>query len=71
MLKCKEIVVSGDVKRLSLKEEIWAELDKICQAEGLELPDLCTLIDEARGYCRLDAATSFFVLTYKHSRKQR
>lgn len=69
ILICKEVVISGRKETLHLPEDVWSALDDICRCENLDLHRLFSLIDEARGYCRLDAATSFFVLTYRKGKK--
>ncbi len=64
MLICKNVIVNGRRTSMRLDRETWLSLSDICHREKMNIHELCSKIDSARGKSGLSAATRLFVLMY-------
>ena len=60
----KNVTVDGRRTSLCLETEVWEALGDICSREGLNLHQLCSLIDERRRGSSRTSAVRAFTLTY-------
>ncbi len=64
MLICKNVIVNGRRTSMRLDRETWISLADICSRERINIHDLCSRIDSAKGKSGLSSATRLFVLIY-------
>ena len=60
----RNIRVSGHRTSMRLERSMWNALEEICQREGRNMHDLCTMVDARRSESSLTAAMRVFVLSY-------
>jgi predicted DNA-binding ribbon-helix-helix protein len=62
----RNVTIADRRTSLSLETEIWDALAEICRREGLNLHQLCSMIDERRtGASRTSAVRSFSVTYFR------
>ncbi|MCZ6447920.1 MAG: ribbon-helix-helix domain-containing protein [Alphaproteobacteria bacterium] len=64
MLHCKNVNVSGRRTSIRIEEELWSAAEELCLREGMTLHELCTVIDQYRGFSGLTAALRVFLIVY-------
>ncbi len=60
----RNVRIDGMRTSLRLEEGIWDALAEICRREGLDLNELCTMIDRRRGPSSRTSAVRAFAVTY-------
>jgi len=63
-LSNRNVTVNGRRTSMRLEQEMWEALREICRREDMTVHELCSLIDDRRGFSSLTAATRVFILMY-------
>lgn len=61
---CRNVVVTGRRTTVRMEAAFWDGLAEIGRREGLELNQLCSLVDRRRGGVKLTPALRMFVVGY-------
>lgn len=60
----KNVVISGFRTSLRMEAEMWDALDDVCRREGMNLNELCSLIELRRAGASRTSAIRTFVVAY-------
>ena len=60
----KNVTVKGRRTSIRLEQESWLALDDICRFEGVNLHDLCTMIEQQRQGASRTSAVRAFIVSY-------
>ncbi len=64
MLRKRSVKLAGHATSLALETEFWAVLDKMAEADGINLPSLVGRIDSGRGETPLASACRIAALAW-------
>ena len=69
MKKISVIIAGRHQTSISLEEEFWSELQKICKEKNITINQLVTEIDSVREHENLSSAIRVYILTYVKNKK--